>query len=116
MLRATYPAMRRAVSMNYGVSQKRYDEAVRKVDVGLDRIEAEVGESGYLVGDRFTVADLTAAALYGPATVPAEYPNAVTEVPPALAELRDAVRARPGGAWALGIYERHRGASVAVPA
>ena len=38
------------------------------------RVEAEAGRSGYLVGDSFTVADLTAASILAPIVVPPEFP------------------------------------------
>ena len=40
----------------------------------LDRLEAELQPSGYLVGERFSVADLTAAALLAPVVLPPEFP------------------------------------------
>ena len=42
----------------------------------MDRLESELGPSGYLVGDRFTVADLTAASLFTPLLCPPERPFA----------------------------------------
>jgi glutathione S-transferase len=116
VMRATYPLARAAIRMDYGATEERKDEARRKVDEGLALIEAEAGPSGYLVGDAFSVADLAAAALIGPLTVPDSYPNAVLSVTSPVQELRDAVRARPAGQWGLEMYARHRGASVAVPA
>lgn len=40
----------------------------------LDRLESEPGQKQYLVGERFTVADLTAAALFYPLVMPPEGP------------------------------------------
>ena len=60
----------------------RTERAQKKVAAGLDRIVGELGSSGYLAGSRFTVADLTAAALLFPLARPAElqydYPRAAT--------------------------------------
>ncbi len=48
----------------------------------MDRLEAELEPSGYLVGEQFSVADLTAAALLYPAVMPPEFPYPlVSEVP-----------------------------------
>ena len=41
-----------------------------RVLLGLDRLESELGAGEYLVGDCFTVADLTAAALFYPLVLP----------------------------------------------
>src|SRR2546430_16684269 len=48
--------------------------APARVRAGLDRIVAELGPSGHLVGDAFSVADLTAAALLSPIVLPPEFP------------------------------------------
>ena len=50
---------------------------------GGDKVEAELQPSGYLVGDRFSVADLTAAALLFPLVRPPETPHLI---PPPLPE------------------------------
>lgn len=84
----------------------------------LDRLDAELGSNEYLVGDRFTVADLAGAALLFPITRPSvglqmELPE--TWVPP-LEEFRDSVADRPFFKWADEMYRRHRGTSAEVPA
>lgn len=83
--------------------------AREKIMVAFDRLEAELdeGEGRYLVGDRFTVADLTAAALLAPTVAPAtapDYPDATGGV----AELRDGLRDRPGFAWVEEMFRCHR--------
>ena len=78
----------------------------------MDRLESEVGISGYLVGDGFTVADLTAASLFTPVLTPPERPYAPTAFAPAVQELRDELMARPGGAWIARMYARHRNQHV----
>jgi len=85
------------------------------VNASLDRIEQERRGRAYLVGDAFTVADLTAAALLSPLLQPAEiqYPIRV-EMPPYLQEYRTRLLAHPTTQWAAGIYRRHRGASAEV--
>ena len=77
----------------------------------------EVGVRGvYLVGDAFTVPDLTAAALLGPLVRPPEleYPPRV-ELPPYLEEYRGTLLGHPATQWAAGIYRLHRGRSAEVP-
>jgi glutathione S-transferase len=82
---------------------------------GIDRLEREVSPSGYLVGDSFTVADLTAAALLYPVARPPEFPYALVdddELPRSWREFLDSLRQRPGGRWVAEIYRRHRGVSA----
>ncbi len=75
----------------------------------------ELQPSGYLVGEAFSVADLTAAALLSPVLQPAElqYPLAVA-LPDELRQYQDDVARHPAGQWALEIYHRHRGVSAEI--
>jgi glutathione S-transferase len=90
------------------------DRAV--VAAALDRIEEERQGRPYLVGESFTVADLTAAALLGPVLQPAEiqYPLQVT-LPPYLEDYRATLLRHPAAQWAAGIYHLHRARSAEVP-
>jgi glutathione S-transferase len=78
----------------------------------MDRLEAELGPSGHLVGDAFTVADLTAAALFTPLLAPRQRPYAPPTLAPPLQELREELEARSGGAWVHETYARHRHGSL----
>lgn len=116
MMRLTYPAVRAFMNRDYAISEERAIASRKTIEDALERIVAEIGPSGYLVGDRFSVADLTACSILGPYIAPPEFPHPITEVPESLQELRDAGRAHPAGAWVTDIYARHRGVSVAVAA
>ena len=100
--RFTAPVAVKFVQLRYGVkSDIAAQEARAKIDEGLDRIEAELGDREYLVGDSFTVADLTAAALFYPSVLPDEGPQ-LPSPPPSYAEFRAeiedrrALQVRPG--------------------
>jgi len=71
--------------------------------------------TGYLVGDRFSVADLTAAALLSPVVFPPESPVVLPE-PRAEGVRRWLARwaTLPGTAWVGDTYRRHRGTSSAT--
>ena len=81
----------------------------------LDRIEHERQGRAYLVGEAFTVADLTAAALLGALLQPPEiqYPPRV-ELPWYLKDYRAMLLQHPAAQWAAGIYRLHRGHSAEV--
>lgn len=79
-----------------------------KVLGALDRLEAELGDGAYLAGDEFSVADLTAAALFYPLVAPPEGPQVVTDPPPAWQALRDRLSDRPGYRWVEETFRRHR--------
>jgi glutathione S-transferase len=87
----------------------------RKTFAALERLERELRPSGYLVGDSFTVADLTAAALLSPFVTPPEFPYAPPpNIPEAIVDFRDSLVARPAFHWVVEVYRRHRGRSAAV--
>ena len=95
------------------ISDKRLESDRATVAAALDRIEAELQPSGYLVGDSFTVADLTAASMFGPLLQPPEiqYPLRVS-LPDYLQSYCDTVAGHPAAQWIAGIYRRHRGRSA----
>jgi len=83
------------------------------------RLEREISASGYLVGDSFTVADLTAAALFYGVARPPEFPYpmvAVNDLPDSWREFLDLLAHRPGGQWIAQMYRRHRGRSAELTA
>jgi glutathione S-transferase len=101
-----------------GFTQLRYrvssdtaaDAAGIAVLAALDRLEAELDASSgdYLVGDSFSVADLTAAALFYPMVNPPEGPNMLGDFPPALEDFVAPLRSRPGYIYVERMYRKHR--------
>jgi len=89
------------------VSAGRADEARQQVLAALDHLESELGDGEYLVGERFTVADLTGASLFYPLVLPPEGPLDLAP-PPAAARVRDSVTHRRGFQWVLEMFARHR--------
>jgi glutathione S-transferase len=108
LLRATAPAARAMVRRDYDVNDGTAAAARALLIAAMDRVESELGPSGYLVGDGFTVADLTAAALFTPLLAPPERPYAPAAVARPVGELREELEARPGGDWVHQMYARHR--------
>lgn len=93
------------------------EAAPRMVRAGLDRIAAELQPSGYLVGDQFSVADLTAAALLAPIVMPPEFPYPPPEpARQAIAEVRESFGRHAALDWVAEIYRRHRGSSAEIRA
>ena len=74
------------------------EQAGAMVLAALDRLEAELGDREYLVGDSFTVADLTAAALFYPLVRPPEGPQVIETPPEPLLEWWAPHAERPGPA------------------
>ena len=118
-LKVLYPVVNRAVRHQYAVNPERAAEGRASVEEAMDRIERERGPSGYLVGDSFTVADLTAAAILSVLVRPPEFPY--HQVDPArdpedLRNWRDTLTERPAFNYVLEMYSRHRGTSAEVAA
>lgn len=105
---ATYA--RAFTGLRFGVrSEEAAERARANVLAALDRLEAELDSNDYLVGDRFSVADLTAAALFYPLVLPDEGPVPNDEPPPAGVErFRAPLKERRGFKWVSEVYRRHR--------
>jgi glutathione S-transferase len=115
-LRASMPLVRPAIRADLSASKKTEPEKRAKIVAAMDRLETELGGSEYLVGDSFTVADLTAAALFTPLIAPPERPYLPQNPAPEILAFRAEMEARPGGQWVLETYRRHRPASAEVAA
>lgn len=81
----------------------------------LNRLEAELGPGDYLVGDHFSVADLTAAALLYPLVRPPEAYVTIDRMPDPVERLRDQLRERRGYRWVEEMFRRHRRPTGATP-
>lgn len=115
-LRMLFPIFAAFYKRRHRIRPSTVEEAPAKVRAALDRIRTELRPSGYLVGDCFTVADLTAAALFSPLVMPKEFPYPFPEpVPSSFAALRDSLSGHPAFEWVAGIYHRHRGTSAEIP-
>jgi len=110
--RVFFPIMRPLSRRNMGIDAGRIRRARERLGSYFDRLESEIGPSGYLVGNRFGVADLAAAAIMSAIVRPPEFPYPLPEPsPPELVALRQSVADRSGFRWVLDVYARHRGTS-----
>jgi glutathione S-transferase len=95
--------------LRYRARSDDASEASRlRVVAAIDRLDAELGDSDYLVGDRFSVADLTAAALLYPLVLPPEAYVAIESMPAPVEQLRAQLRERRGYRWVQEMFRRHR--------
>ena len=114
---ALFPVVNRAVRFKYDVNPESAAEARKTVEAAMDRIEQEVGPSGYLVGDTFSVADLTAAAILSPLVRPPEFPYHQVDAardPEDLRRWHEPLHERPAWKYVLDMYARHRGTTAEV--
>jgi glutathione S-transferase len=98
------PFMKRTM----GIDAQSATAARETTREALDFVAKEPGAGGYLVGERFTVADLTCAALLMPCVAVAEWGGPED----AATEKNRAWLARwaghPGAEWVREIFRRHR--------
>jgi glutathione S-transferase len=105
------PILRR----NIGLSARTLKLARRRLSAYVDLLEDSILPSGYLVGERFSVADLSVAAVMSGLAGPAEFPYPLpAPVAPEFLELRERLEERAGMRWVRDIYARHRGTSAEI--
>ncbi len=91
------------------INQKTADKAQQTLETLLDELEAAYQTSGYLVGDRFTVADLTAASLLAPLFMPEQYPVPWPDTRRVPAPMKEWIEQKQPKVTRLAeIYQQHR--------
>jgi glutathione S-transferase len=110
VIRAGMPVAWAYIKRRYDFNDEEFRRSRERLVTALDRIETERNGDDYLVGDAFTVADLTAAALLYPLAWPGEFQYDFPDPPPS--EFRDSVRDHPSVTWIGDIWRRHRGTSA----
>ena len=100
---------RALTGLRYGARSDDAAQTARaKVIAAIDRLEAELGSGDYLVGESFSVADLTAAALLYPLVRPPEALVTIDRMPEPVERLRAQLRERRGYRWVKEMFHRHR--------
>lgn len=111
------PVLKRVLPDVYRVRPDAVASSRQRMLAGLRQLETDLGHNParYLVGKHFTLADLTAAALYGPLLCPPGSPWAAGCLTPGQRELREELEQRVAGQWLLRLYHEHRQASLVAP-
>jgi glutathione S-transferase len=112
--RLAFPIVRAVMRSDLGIDDARSAASRAQVERAMDRIAAEIQPTGYLVGERFSVADLTAAAMLGALARAPEFPYSLPPLVPALADWRATLTDHPALRWAQDMFRRHRGTSAEV--
>jgi glutathione S-transferase len=111
-LRVAFPAVWRYMSARYAFDEAAVTRSRSILIAALDRIEAERAGGDYLVGDQFSIADLTAAALLYPLVWPPEFQYELPEPPQW--KFLESHRDHPALNWISETWRRHRGSSAAA--
>lgn len=107
--RATFPLAKGLIAKGNGVNPENIAHCREVTAKMLDQIDEDTKETGYLVGESFTVADLTAAALCAPLANPTHVDMARPQpVPESIQAILDEYKNHPAIAWVNRMYELHR--------
>jgi len=112
VFRALLPAVKRLMRRGMRItpeSTERSLDYVRTVLATVDELLAD--GRPFLIGDRFSAADLTYAALAAPVLLPRNYGSrlpTLDDVPNELLTLIEEFRSSPAGTFAMRIYRDHR--------
>ena len=110
-----FSALRERIRQRFDITPASARHSRARMAAAMDRLEREISAGGYLVGERFTIADLTAAALFYPVVRPPEFPYPALDpedLPDNWRLFVESLVQRPGGRWITDIYRRHRGHSA----
>jgi glutathione S-transferase len=115
LLKISRPLAVRFLKRGLKVDAAGVERSRKKIEETLARVDDILGDGRrYLAGDRFTVADLTFAALAAPILLPDNHPAQHVPLdllpPDARAEV-EAWRTRPSGRFALRLYANERSAA-----
>lgn len=117
--RLLVPVTEKGVARLYRVSAEPVAHSFQRLQEGLALIEKRIqgNPSRYLVGQRLTLADITAASLYAPLFMPSGTPwdfLPETRMPAVLREQSAVLRAQPAGQWVMQRYAQDRQAGVVL--
>jgi glutathione S-transferase len=119
LLKTIGPVFFEVVKRRFRIRPETVEKSRESVRAAFGKVEGEVGSSGYLIGESFTVADLTAASILAPIVMPPEFPYIKLhpdDRTPQSRRFRDSLKDRPGYKWVEAMYARHRGRSAEVTA
>lgn len=102
-----YPKLAKTMRKLMDINEQSAALSLQRIEQALDRLASHYAKQDYLVGDQFSRADLSAAALFAPMFQPAGYGlDWPAQLPPALAEITQ--RLAPQLAWGNRIYQAYR--------
>ncbi len=112
LLRTSLPAIVGVLRGGLRIDAARAKKSQRRIEAVFEEVEKRLARGGrYLIGDRFTAADLTFAALAAPVLLPPEYGwpmPSFEQLSPAMQTVVERMRGRSAGAFALRLYREER--------
>jgi len=118
VFRLSGPLVGVAIRRRFAIDGPAAEAALRRCREVFDAVAAMLADGRrFLLGERFTAADLTFAALSAPLLLPARYGVTLPPVeamPAGMASVVRELRVHPAGAFAERVYAEERGRAPAV--
>jgi glutathione S-transferase len=109
IFRLFYPFLRYKIYQTYVISAAEVEQAKCEFDVAIEEIGGKLKGREYLVGERFTRADLSIASMLSLLVMPDEHPFPWTEIPdPQTRVFYDEYHDHPVSEWVRKMYRNHR--------
>ena len=103
------PTIIQAMRKGLGINAANYQKSLDKFNAAVDRLDELIQSNGYLVGNEFSIADLTAASLLSPLVRPTKTLYASISLPPQdYLDFCNSYAHRPFFKWVQDIYQKHR--------
>jgi glutathione S-transferase len=111
-IRLGYPLIRWGFCRKLKINAKAGLRAEQRIEAEVRWLDERLKDGRtFLVGDRFSVADITAAALLAPIACPTEHPvYGDAQYKQAMKDATTPWQGRPAIDWVLNLYREHRGA------
>ena len=104
-----YPILRYKIYQTYVISPAKAEEARREFDIAMGEIKERLKQKQYLVGEKFTRADLSVASMLSLLVMPPEHPLPWREIPdPQIKKYYDEYQDHPVTKWVATMYRDHR--------
>lgn len=111
LVRMCYPTIKGLMKSQLNINDKAAAKAEQKIDQEIQWLEQRLNDGHqYLVGDRFTMADITAASLLAPLACPSEHPiYGTSDFREKIASSAKRWATSPALEWVRSTYAKNRG-------
>jgi glutathione S-transferase len=103
----SYPKLRNGMNRSININDESAEQSKHRLLAALEKLDDALSERRFLIGDRFSRADLTACALLSSFCLPDDI-EASSKFPPAIRAQRDQLKGRRFLRWVRDVYDNYR--------